>query len=166
MNQKINRDNYHRRRKRNIFKRFLLKIISGLARFSIPPKLRILLYRLMGVKIGKSVFIGMDCIIDSSYPELITIEEDVVISFRIMLICHGISVDPDGNAPGKQDRYVAGITLKKKCYIGAGAIILPGVVVGENAVIAAGAVVTHDVEPFTVVAGIPAKKIKNFNIDQ
>lgn len=162
MNQKINRDEYLQSRKRNIVKRFLLKVTSGMARYSIPPSLRIGLYRLMGVKIGRDVFIGMDCILDSSYPELITIEDEVVTSFRIMLICHGISTNSEGRAPGKKDRYVAGITLKKKCYIGAGAIILPGVVVGENAVVAAGAVVTSDVAPFTAVAGVPAKKIKTF----
>lgn len=162
MNPKINRKDYLQGRKRNIIKRFLLKVISGMARFCVPPSLRIGLYRLMGVKMGRDIFIGMDCIIDSSYPELITIEDEVVTSFRIMLICHGISSDSESRAPGKEDRIVAGITLKKKCYIGAGAIILPGVVVGENAVVAAGAVVTRDVEPYTAVAGVPAKKIKNF----
>jgi acetyltransferase-like isoleucine patch superfamily enzyme len=162
MNQKINRDEYLQSRKRNIIKRFLLKVISGMARFCVPPSLRVRLYRLMGVKIGRNVFIGLDCILDSSYPELITLEDEVVTSFRIMLICHGISADSQGHAPCKKDRYVAGIILKKKCYIGAGAIILPGVVVGENAVVAAGAVVTRDVERFTAVAGVPAKKIKTF----
>lgn len=162
MNQKINRNEYLQSRKRNIVKRFLLKVISGMARFCVPPFLRVGLYRLMGIKIGRDVFIGLDCILDSSYPELITIEDDVVTSFRIMLICHGISADSQGRAPGKEDRNVAGITLKRKCYIGAGAIILPGVVVGENAVVAAGAVVTRDVEPYTAVAGMPARKIKTF----
>ncbi len=162
MNQKINRDDYLQSRKRNIIKRFLLKVISGMARFCVPPFLRVGLYRLIGVKIGRDVFIGLDCILDSSYPELITIEDEVVTSFRIMLICHGISTDANGKAPGKKERFVAGITLKKKCYIGAGAIILPGVVVGESAVVGAGAVVTRDVEPCTAVAGVPAKKIRTF----
>ena len=52
------------------------------------------------------------------------------------------------------------VVLKRNCWIGAGATILPGVTVGENAIVGAGAVVTKDVEPNTVVGGIPAKLIK------
>lgn len=52
------------------------------------------------------------------------------------------------------------VVLKRNCWIGAGATILPGVTVGENAIVGAGAVVTKDVEPDTVVGGIPAKLIK------
>ena len=52
------------------------------------------------------------------------------------------------------------MVLKRNCWIGAGATILPGVTVGENAIVGAGAVVTKDVEPNTVVGGIPAKLIK------
>ena len=52
------------------------------------------------------------------------------------------------------------VLLKRNCWIGAGATILPGVTVGENAVIGAGAVVTKDVEANTVVGGNPARVIK------
>ena len=52
------------------------------------------------------------------------------------------------------------ITLRKNAWIGARAIILPGVTVGENAIVASGAVVTKDVPANTVVAGVPAKPIK------
>jgi nodulation protein L len=53
------------------------------------------------------------------------------------------------------------VRLKRNCWIGAGATILPGITVGENAVVAAGAVVTKDVEDNTVVGGYPAKIIKH-----
>jgi len=52
------------------------------------------------------------------------------------------------------------VVLKRNCWIGAGATILSGVTVGENAIVGAGAVVTKDVEANTVVGGIPAKLIK------
>ena len=52
------------------------------------------------------------------------------------------------------------IHIKKNAWIGAGATILPGVTVGENAVVAAGAVVSKDVPANTIVGGIPAKTIK------
>jgi len=47
--------------------------------------------------------------------------------------------------------------IGKEVWIGAGAIILPGVSIGDNSIVAAGAVVTHDVEPYQVVGGVPAK---------
>ena len=53
------------------------------------------------------------------------------------------------------------VTLCNNVWIGAGAIVLPGVTVGENAVVGAGSVVTHDVPPDTVVAGNPARVIKS-----
>ena len=55
------------------------------------------------------------------------------------------------------------VLIKKNAWIGAKATILPGVTVGENAVVAAGAVVTKDVPANTVVAGMPAKIIKKID---
>ena len=55
----------------------------------------------------------------------------------------------------------APIRLHRDCWIGAGAIILPGVTVGEGAVVAAGAVVSRNVEPYAIVAGVPARPVKN-----
>ena len=51
------------------------------------------------------------------------------------------------------------------CWIGAGVIILSGVTIGECSVVGAGAVVTKDVEPYTIVAGVPARKIKDIKIE-
>ena len=56
------------------------------------------------------------------------------------------------------------ILIKKGAWIGARAIILPNVTVGEGSIIGAGAVVTKDVPPYTVVAGVPAKKIKDLGV--
>lgn len=56
------------------------------------------------------------------------------------------------------------VVIKKKAWIGAGSTILPGVTVGENAIVAAGSVVTKDVAPNTVVGGVPAKFIKNIEV--
>ncbi|MBK7609142.1 MAG: hypothetical protein KA109_15705 [Saprospiraceae bacterium] len=52
------------------------------------------------------------------------------------------------------------VIIKRNAWIGANATILPGLVIGENSVVAAGAVVTKDVPPNTIVAGVPAKIIK------
>lgn len=58
---------------------------------------------------------------------------------------------------------VSPIVIESNVWIGAGATILPGVTIGENSVVAAGAVVTKDVPPNTIVGGVPAKFIKNVN---
>jgi acetyltransferase-like isoleucine patch superfamily enzyme len=53
----------------------------------------------------------------------------------------------------------AKVTIEDDCDIGMGAIILPGRRIGRGSIVGAGAVVTHDVEPYTVVAGVPARSI-------
>lgn len=57
--------------------------------------------------------------------------------------------------------YTGEITIKKNAWIGARANIMPGVTIGEGTIVASGAVVTHDVESHTLVAGVPAKSSKN-----
>lgn len=105
-------------------------------------------------KIGKNVFINFDCV----FLDLggITIEDNVLIAPKVSLLSEGHPV-----ASNERQSLVPGhIHIKKNAWIGAGATILPGVTIGENAVVAAGAVVSKDVPANTVVGGIPAKIIK------
>ncbi len=87
----------------------------------------------------------------------ITIEDDVLIGPKVSLITENHPLNPE------ERKGLAGkpILIKKNAWIGANATILPGVTIGENAVVAAGAVVSKDVPDNTVVGGIPAKFIKN-----
>jgi acetyltransferase-like isoleucine patch superfamily enzyme len=105
-------------------------------------------------KIGKGVFINNSC----SFLDIggITIEDDVLIGPKVNIITEGHSVDP----AVRKNLIVKPIVIKKNAWIGAAATILPGVTVGENSIVAAGAVVSRDVPPNTVVGGIPAKIIK------
>ena len=103
----------------------------------------------MGVSIGKNVFIGTESFIDDEVPNLISIEDNVVIAFRTTIVAH----DDTNNK-------VAPILTKKGAYIGTGAIISMGVEIGENAIVGAGAVVTKNVPNNCTVVGIPAKPIK------
>ena len=109
-------------------------------------------------KIGKNVFINFDCI----FLDLggITIEDGVLIAPKVSLLSEGHTISSNE----RQSLVPGHIYIKKNAWISAGATILPGVTVGENAVVAAGAVVSKDVPANTVVGGIPAKYIKN--IDQ
>lgn len=87
-----------------------------------------------GIEIGDGAFIGPDV-------KLITINHDINPQKRYITYCKPIKIH-------------------KNVWIGAGAVILPGVTIGEGSIIGAGAVVTKDVEAMTIVGGIPAKAIK------
>lgn len=106
-------------------------------------------------RLGKHVFINHAC----SFLDMggITLEDHVLIGPQVKLITENHPLDPEDRRAliGKP------ILIKRNAWIGAGATILPGVTVGENAVVAAGAVVSRDVAANTVVGGIPAKFIKN-----
>jgi acetyltransferase-like isoleucine patch superfamily enzyme len=108
-------------------------------------------------KIGKNVFINFDCV----FLDLggITIEDNVLIAPKVSLLSEGHPVSPQN----RQSLVPGHIHIKKNAWIGAGATILPGVTIGENAIVAAGAVVSKDVPANTIVGGIPAKIIKEIN---
>jgi acetyltransferase-like isoleucine patch superfamily enzyme len=127
--------------------------------------LRVGILKCLGADIRGKVYIGMDLLIPNAGDGRVNqlhIEGQVAISHRVTLI---LSVDP-GPSPLQQiyTPKVSPITIKKGAWIGAGAIILQGVTIGEFSVVAAGAVVTKDVPPYTVVAGVPAKVVKNIPI--
>jgi len=105
-------------------------------------------------KIGKNVFINFDC----TFLDLggITIEDNVLIAPQVNILSEGHPVSPEN----RHSLMVGHIHIKKNAWIGAGAIILPGVTIGENSIVAAGAVVSTSVPDNTIVGGIPAKVIK------
>ena len=105
--------------------------------------------------IGKNVFINHAC----SFLDLggITIEDDVLIGPRVNLVTENHPLDPTK----RKSLVCKPILIKRNAWIGAAATILPGVTIGENAMVAAGSVVTKDVLNNTIVGGVPAKFIKN-----
>ena len=124
------------------------KLLSIPARFWFGWRTRLRCLRLMGVRVGDS-YLGRDCLFDEEVPELITIGDGVVVSSRVIFAAHDSL------------RHVVGpIHIANGAFIGIGAIILPGVAIGEDAVVAAGAVVTHSVPPGVTVAGVPARPIR------
>jgi acetyltransferase-like isoleucine patch superfamily enzyme len=86
----------------------------------------------------------------------ITIEDDTKIGPKANLLTSNHPLDP----AHRKELVSTPIWIKKNVWIGAAATILPGVTIGENSVVAAAAVVTQDVPPNTVVAGVPAKVIR------
>jgi acetyltransferase-like isoleucine patch superfamily enzyme len=92
--------------------------------------------------------------LDGLVPQLISIGKNCMITPRVMILTH------DASFFNHTGRYrVAPVKIGDRVYIGYGAIIMPGVTIGEDAIVGAGAVVTRDVPSNTVVAGVPAKII-------
>ena len=109
----------------------------------------------LNITVGRSVFIGPGSMFTGHGA--ITISDQVMIAHKVNLVTAGHPVEPD-----KRRAYVtaAPITIGTNVWIGAAATILPGVTIGADAVVAAGAVVTRDVPPASLVAGVPATVIK------
>jgi acetyltransferase-like isoleucine patch superfamily enzyme len=120
-------------------------------------RLRSFFHRCKGVKIGKKVEIGYMVLIDNRRPELITIEDEVTITSMCVVLAHDLSRKFN---EGKE--IIGAVLLKRGAFIGMNTTIMPGVTIGEGAIVAAGSVVTKDVEPFTVYGGVPAKKIRDY----
>ena len=105
-------------------------------------------------QIGKNVFINFDCV----FLDLggITIEDGVLIAPKVSLLSEGHPISPEQ----RHSLVPKHIHIKKNAWIGANATILHGVTIGQNAVVAAGSVVTKDVPDNVVVGGIPAQILK------
>ncbi|MEG6522879.1 acyltransferase [Desulfotomaculum sp. 1211_IL3151] len=116
---------------------------------------RIKLYRGYGITIGEHVFIDYGVWLEPGMPDTITIEDYVVISHGAKILGHDSSLNNMVDFPIKK----MPVVLKRNSYIGTGAIIMPGVTIGENAIVGAGAVVTKDVHADTVVVGNPARNM-------
>lgn len=106
------------------------------------------------IRIGKNVFINHAC----TFLDLggITIEDDVQIGPKVNLITENHPLDPSK----RKSLDLKSILVKRNVWLGAAATILAGVTIGENSVIAAGAVVNKDVPANTIVGGVPAKIIR------
>lgn len=122
------------------------------------PSLRLALFRLSGLSAAPGVALNMDLVVLDDYePGLVVLERDVSVAPRVSFVASSHPNNSPLLAYGLARK--APVVVRRGAWIGVGAVILPGVTVGECAVVGAGAVVTRDVEAFTVVAGVPARKI-------
>ncbi len=146
--------------------------------------LRVTLLRLFGAKIGKNTvierirlinlyrtgiggitienncFLGDGVTLDVA--DRIILENDVTLSFDVMVLTHTNVGYKDHPVQAHIPSVAEPTMFKKGCFIGVRATILPGITIGEGAAVAAGAIVTKDVPPKTLVGGVPAKVIRKF----
>lgn len=112
----------------------------------------------INIKLGKNVFINSGCCFQDHAG--IEIGDGTLIGHQVVIATLNHAQDPLSRA----DMFPKPVKIGKNVWIGAHATILPGVTIGDNAIIAAGAVVTKDVENNVVAGGVPAKKIKDIEV--
>jgi acetyltransferase-like isoleucine patch superfamily enzyme len=116
------------------------------------------------VEIQKNAFIGKNCKISSHtfICEGVHIEDNVFIGHNVTFINdkHPRATNPDGSLQSEVDWKVVETFIKKGASVGSSSTIMCGITIGENSIIGAGAVVTKDVPPNSIAAGVPAKVIK------
>ncbi len=147
---------------RGLFISFISKWLQVIAMTRLPlgSKFRCSIERMRGVKIGKHVFLGGGNILDRARPDLITIEDYVSLAGGVYILTHSNPTTPLREILGPSSHKVAPVTIKRGAWIAVNVVILPGVTIGENSIVATGAVVMKDVPPYTIVGGTPAKEIK------
>ena len=119
-------------------------------------KMRQWMHRRRGVHIGKHVYLGMFCFLDNLHPEYIYIEDNVSINAGTMVLTH---FNPMKRYSAVFQAMVQPVLIKEGAIIAVRSTIMPGVSIGKNAVVSAGSVVEHDVADYTIVKGVPAKKV-------
>lgn len=112
------------------------------------------------ITIGKNVFINSGCHFQDQGG--VTIEDGCLIGAQVEFATINHGQDP----AHRTDNHFAPIHLGKRVWIGSHATILPGVTIGDNSIVAAGAVVTKEVPPNVIVAGVPARIIKSIESEE
>ncbi len=165
-NERIPRPQYEAQVRKTLLKGLVCKVLHIFARNMPFPQLRIMLYRMMGIKIGRRVSIGLDSYLDDQFAMAMTLEDDCCLEARVAIVVHddeGLSAGGPGSIFKKGAvvlGHVAPVTVKRGAVIGARSVLLPGVIVGEGALVRPGSVVTRDVPAGAVVAGAPARVIE------
>lgn len=121
-------------------------------------KVRVWFHRLRGINIGKNVEIGYFCMIGNTHPELITIEDDAVITAKTTILEHDNAMyyTCRGNVN------YGPVVIKRKAFIGIGTTIMPNVVIGERSIVAPHSFVNKDIPANVLAGGCPAKIIKEY----
>ncbi|MDQ1181965.1 acetyltransferase-like isoleucine patch superfamily enzyme [Rhodococcus sp. SORGH_AS303] len=145
----------------------VLPLFRGLAKFhqSAYMKLVVRLMDRAGVEHdGRPLWISPSVRFDMFGPGAIRLGNRCVLSENVVLLTHDFSLDRvserRGMLPENQELFSASpIVIGEQAFVGLGTVVLPGVTIGAGAIVGAGSVVTCDVEPDTVVAGNPARRM-------
>lgn len=108
-----------------------------------------------GMKLHPSVRISLKARVDKTNPTGLEIGEETMVTFDSIILSHDYATERHAGA------YQQMTKIGKRCFIGCGSIVMPGVSIGDECIIAAGSVVTKDVPAGSIVAGNPASVIRS-----
>lgn len=150
----------------NSYHRFLINAMNWtiLEPFN-PRKLRPAILRMLGAKVGNNVFIGDYVRVDLNHSDQLEIEDGVHIAGDCRLLCHKKDLNNYrvGMIYGMMPYKYGKIHLGKNCAIGTGSIVMPGVTVGEGAIVGAGSLITKDIPAWSLAMGSPAKVVRKIS---
>lgn len=135
-------------------------IVEKLAHVCPSKSLRSMMYRWCGLHIGKDVYIGDSVLFDRAFPQMITIKDHAAIGDRCIITGHA-HIPTDTPLKKIYPRTIKPVVIEEGAWLMPNVTVICGVTIGKEAVVATGAVVTKDVPPHTLVAGVPAKVVKN-----
>jgi maltose O-acetyltransferase len=141
----------------NIIIKFLLKLSDKYKNINYKRRLNNCLAN--GLKLGKNVTIMPGAFIDPRYSFLISIGDNCSLSNGVIIVAHDAAPFKFTNGYTRLGK----VDIKENCYIGTNAVILPGVTIGPNVLVAAGSVVNKSIPPNSCVAGVPARIYSKFD---
>ena len=109
------------------------------------------LYNSLGMKVGKNVSVGLMAMMDIFFPQLISIGENSVLGYNCTILCHEFLI---------REYRTGMVVIGREVMLGANSTVLPGVIIGDGAVVGAGSLVNRDIPPGALVAGVPARVIR------
>jgi acetyltransferase-like isoleucine patch superfamily enzyme len=131
-------------------------VVIWLIRVSPSLALKRWLLRRLGATVEAGATLGLEATPDVFFPELITIRRDAIVGYDATILCHEFL----------QDEYRTGeVVVGERAMVGAGAIVLPGVEIGADAQVAANSLVTQDVPEGATVAGVPATEMSSDEVE-
>lgn len=122
-----------------------------LAKYAPSLALKAFLYRLTGARIGRNVSIGLAVVLDIFFPHLITIEDNAVIGYSSVILCHEFLV---------RSARIGPVKIGRNAMIGANCTILAGVTVGAGTEVSAMSLINQDLPPGVLAGGVPVRVIR------
>ena len=132
------------------YRLFFNWFVIYLARYVPWMNVKNAMYRIVGARIGKNVSVALSVVFDVFFPEEITIGDNTIVGYNTVILGHEYLLREWRRGP---------VVIGKNVVIGANCTILPGVVIGDGAVISAMSLVNKDVPPGAVVGGVPIRPL-------
>lgn len=147
----------------NMWRKFLLGMMDWAILEPINPrKLRPAILRWSGCHVGKNVFVGDNVRIDMGHADMITLDDHVHVASGCRILCHqrDLSDYCVGDDYARLGYIIKPVHLCKGSLIGMETFVMPGVTIGEGAIVGAGSLVTKDIPAWTIATGRPARVVK------